>query len=474
MIKRYSYILFLPLIIVLFLSFLLIPQVYAERGVKITSAVNTERRIALVIGNSAYKNSPLRNPVNDATDMAAKLRRLGFQVSLGKDWSRKEMRTAIRSFGDELKRGGVGLFYYAGHGMQAEGKNYLIPVGSDIAREDEIEDEAVDAGSILRKMESAGNTMNMVFLDACRNNPFARSFRSASKGLAQMDAPSGSLIVYATAPGSVAADGPGRNGIFTKNLLAYLETPDLPVTQMLMSVRKDVRLETDGKQTPWESSSLEGNFYFMPGTKAASVPSAGKSTSSLEAERLKLQEERRRIEAEKRLIKERQRLAKERRELEKEKEQMKMASLAPDMSKALAETRSSDGRYIDHGDGTITDSSTGLMWTKKDSYADTGGCMDWNVSRNYVSNLSTGGHSDWRIPTVKELKTIFEKSKNNEDFSGVTTHSDPIFASGGAYWYWSSETAIFSRFRSVDFRGGSAGGDFRDTCRNLGVRAVRR
>ena len=226
----------------------------------------------------------------------------------------------------------------------------------------------------------------------------------------------------------------------------------------------------------------------MPGTKTASVSSPDISTSSLESERLKLQEERRRmqLEAERNRLeldkerqniemkRERQRLAKERRELEKEKEQMKMASLAPDMSKALAETRSSDGRYIDHGDGTITDSSTGLMWTKKDSYADTGGCMDWNVSRNYVSNLSTGGHSDWRIPTVKELKTIFEKSKNNEDFSGVTTHSDPIFASGGAYWYWSSETAIFSRFRSVDFRGGSAGGDFRDTCRNLGVRAVRR
>ena len=143
MIKKYSYILFIPLISVLSLSFLLIPQVYAARGIAVNAndSLNNERRIALVIGNSAYKSSPLRNPVNDATDMAAKLRGLGFQVSLGKDWSRKEMRTAIRKFGNELKRGGVGLFYYAGHGMQVNGKNFLVPVGTDIQSEFEVEDE---------------------------------------------------------------------------------------------------------------------------------------------------------------------------------------------------------------------------------------------------------------------------------------------------------------------------------------------
>ena len=292
---------------------------YAERGVKVTSVANTERRIALVIGNSAYKSSPLMNPVNDATDMAAKLRRLGFQVSLGKDWRRKEMRTAIRNFGKELRLGGVGLFYYAGHGMQVNGKNYLIPIGTDIGAEYEVQDEAVDAGQVLRSMENAGNTMNMVFLDACRNNPFARSFRSTNKGLAQMDAPSGSLIVYATAPGSVAADGSGRNGIFTKNLLSYLDTPD-EVGQMLRKVRVSVREETGGKQTPWESSSLEGNFYFMQGTKASNLPSPDSSTSSLEAMRLKLQEERRHLEEEKRIMAERQKLAEERERMELEAE----------------------------------------------------------------------------------------------------------------------------------------------------------
>ena len=237
----------------------------ASRGIKLVDkgGTDTDRRIALVIGNGSYKSSPLRNPVNDAVDVASKLKRLGFDVTDGKDMTRKEMRSAIRVFGDNLKKGGVGLFYYAGHGMQVKGKNYLIPVGVDIQSEEEVEFEAIDAGLVMRKMERAGNTMNMVFLDACRDNPFARSFRTGSRGLAQMDAPSGSLIVYSTAPGSIAADGKGRNGIFTKNLLLHLSTPGLEVGTMLRMVRVSVEKDTDGKQVPWESSSLKGSFYFV-------------------------------------------------------------------------------------------------------------------------------------------------------------------------------------------------------------------
>jgi uncharacterized caspase-like protein len=227
-------------------------------------ASDSQRRIALVIGNANYQSSPLRNPINDAEDTASALRNLGFQVTLGMDMTRKEMRRVIRAFGESLNQGGVGLFYYAGHGMQVGGTNYLIPIGADIGLEDEVQDEAVDAGLVLRKMDSAGNAMNMVFLDACRDNPFARSFRSSFKGLAQMDAPSGSLIVYSTAPGSVAADGEGRNGVFTKNLLAHLNESGVELSQMMKSVRSNVRKVTNGKQVPWESSSLEGNFYFSP------------------------------------------------------------------------------------------------------------------------------------------------------------------------------------------------------------------
>jgi uncharacterized caspase-like protein len=147
--------------------------------------------VALVIGNSGYKAAPLRNPVNDARAMARVLAETGFAVTLIEDATQAGMRRAIRTFGDELARGGVGLFFYAGHGMQVRGKNFLIPVNADIQREDEVEDQAVDANLVLSKMDTARNTLNVMILDACRNNPFQRSFRSGAQGLAQMDAPSG-------------------------------------------------------------------------------------------------------------------------------------------------------------------------------------------------------------------------------------------------------------------------------------------
>jgi hypothetical protein len=237
----------------------------AERALKMTKEeAFSEQRVALVIGNSDYKNSPLKNPVNDATDMAKKLEGLGFKVKRLLNASQVDMKKAIRQFGVDLKKGGVGLFYYAGHGMQVKGNNYLIPVGVDIAEEDEVEDLAVDASLILRKMQSADNRLNIVLLDACRNNPFARSFRSAERGLAQMDAPSGTLISYATAPGMTAADGDGRNGVFTKNLLNALEkSGNLELTQLMKQVGKGVQEETKKGQVPWVSSSVTGDFYFI-------------------------------------------------------------------------------------------------------------------------------------------------------------------------------------------------------------------
>jgi uncharacterized caspase-like protein len=239
--------------------------VFAERALKMTrEETYSEQRIALVIGNSDYKNSPLKNPVNDATDMAKKLESLGFKVKRLLNADQVEMKKAIRQFGVDLKKGGVGLFYYAGHGMQVKGNNYLIPVGVDIAEEDEVEDLAVDASLILRKMQSADNRLNIVLLDACRNNPFARSFRSAERGLAQMDAPAGTMISYATAPGMTAADGDGRNGVFTKNLLKALDkSGNVELSQLMKQVGKGVQEDTKKGQTPWVSSSVTGDFYFI-------------------------------------------------------------------------------------------------------------------------------------------------------------------------------------------------------------------
>ncbi len=234
------------------------------RAFKKQTGEELEQRTALVIGNSNYQSSPLRNPVNDANDMAAVLRKKGFEVTLQLDGTKREMETEIRKFGKKLQKGGVGFFYYAGHGMQVKGVNYLIPIKTNIESEDDIPYEAVNANMVLSKMDTAENRLNMVFLDACRDNPFARSFRSGSRGLAQMDAPSGTLIGYATSPGKTAADGTGRNGVFTANFLKQINTPGLEIGMMMRKIRTGVRKDTDGKQTPWDVSSLEGEFYFTP------------------------------------------------------------------------------------------------------------------------------------------------------------------------------------------------------------------
>jgi hypothetical protein len=252
----------------------------------------TESRLALVIGNGAYKNAPLRNPVNDATDIGRTLKRLGFQVTILRDASQRKMEDAIRSFGKELANGGVGLFYYAGHGMQVNGRNYLIPVDARIESPSDVQYESIDAGRVLGKMEDAGNNMNIVILDACRDNPFSRSWRSGHRGLARMDAPKGSFIAYATAPGSVAADGDGRNGVYTSNLLKYMNVPGLEIGKMFREVRVDVVKASGNKQTPWESSSLMGDFYFTPkNTSSANSDRAVNITKRQTPQNLNAEEE---------------------------------------------------------------------------------------------------------------------------------------------------------------------------------------
>ena len=231
--------------------------------------VSSPRRIALVIGNGAYASAPsLKNPPNDARDMAATLSALGFDVSRGVNVGQREMKRLIREFGQKLKSGGHGLFYYAGHGVQARGRNFIIPVDAVIESEADVEDSGVDVGLVLNYMDDAQNGLNIVILDACRNNPFARSFRSASDGLAQVDAPTGTLIAYATAPGKVAADGVAENGLYTSELLKAMKVAGLSVTDMLMQVRAEVMKRTGGRQVPWEASSLVGGFYFNPAIKA--------------------------------------------------------------------------------------------------------------------------------------------------------------------------------------------------------------
>ena len=232
------------------------------RGIKV---LYRESRTALVIGNAAYASSPLENPVNDAVAVAALLEKRNFDVTLLKNATQREIEAAIELFGRKLGSGGVGLFCYAGHGMQIGGHNYLIPVGASISSERDVKYKAVNIGKVLGVMEDAGNRLNLVFLDACRDNPFKRSFRTRTSGLAQMDAPRGTMIAYSTAPGKVAADGSdAANSIYTRYLLEQLGVPGQEIGIAMRHVRSKVISSTSRMQVPWESTSLVGNFYMTP------------------------------------------------------------------------------------------------------------------------------------------------------------------------------------------------------------------
>jgi hypothetical protein len=242
------------------------------------------KRIALVIGNGAYtKAPPLKNPPNDARDVAATLKQLGFTVASAIDADQRTMKRLIREFGQQLKSGGQGLFYYAGHGVQLRGRNYLIPANAEIQSETDVEDQGVDISLVLGLMDEAENGLNIVILDACRNNPFARSFRSAGSGLAQVDAPTGTLIAYATSPGRVASDGQGRNGLYTSELLSQMRVTGIGVEEMFKRVRAGVQRQTSGQQVPWESSSLVGDFYFAAPTLSASTKNVNNNGAGEEA-----------------------------------------------------------------------------------------------------------------------------------------------------------------------------------------------
>jgi hypothetical protein len=228
------------------------------------------KNYALLIGNADYAIGPLDNPVNDATDFGKTLREIGFETKVLTNQTQEAMLQAIRSFGETIKNNdGIALFYFAGHGVQVDGENYLLPVGVPFRSEDDVKKQAVPANLVLRYMEDAKNRVNVVVLDACRNNPFLKTRSLKSRGLAPMDAPSGSLVAFATAPGTEALDGTGRNGLYTKHLMANARVPGLTIEQVFKRTREGVENESEklmGKrQSPREESSLKGaDVYFVP------------------------------------------------------------------------------------------------------------------------------------------------------------------------------------------------------------------
>lgn len=239
------------------------------------------KNYALLIGNSTYSIGQLNNPANDAQDLANSLRAIGFDTTVRLNQDGDGMKATIREFAEKLKNNdGIAFFFFAGHGVQVNGENYLLPVGFPFRNEQEVEKNAVPANMVLRYMEDAKNRVNLVVLDACRNNPFIKTRTLKVRGLAPMDAPSGSLIAFSTAPGTEASDGSGRNGLYTKHLMANLKMPGATVEQVFKRTREGVETESERdmgrKQSPREESSLKGaDVYFVPlptGSAAAATP----------------------------------------------------------------------------------------------------------------------------------------------------------------------------------------------------------
>jgi uncharacterized caspase-like protein len=242
-----------------------------------TNGQGAESRIALVIGNGAYRSAPLKNPAGDASAVAGMLRGLGYQVTLRQNTTLRDLIEALREFSIRAPKASVRMVFYAGHGVQVKGRNYLVPIDADPKSEEDIPRQSADVGEFIDRLSAIRTGANIVVLDACRVNPFAGGvivgpdgrrlkFRGLTpRGLASIDAPVGTLVAYSTAPNGVALDGAaGEHSVYARHLLANLPTPGLPIEQLFKRIRIGVAQDTGRAQVPWESSSLTADFCFKP------------------------------------------------------------------------------------------------------------------------------------------------------------------------------------------------------------------
>ncbi len=401
------------------------------------SGAGAPRRVALVIGNGAYASAPLVNPPHDAEDMAQALRTLGFEVIHRIDADRRSMFEAMDAFYRELRGAELGLFFFAGHGMQIGGENYLIPVNAHVVSESDVRWEALPAGRVVGRMKDGGAGLNIVVLDACRDNPFKRSFRTGTRGLAQMDAPKGTIIAYATSPGSVASDGSGRNGVFTKHLLDKLKEPGLSIQDVFLEAGLGVMEDTMEAQVPWTSQTPVPRYYLAGKGRVTPVTAGAKGEEAppgTEADRL--EEERRSLE----------RLKAELESKEREMEAARTASLSQEArtpSEALpaVEPAEQDGRFVLYSDGVVLDTDTGLEWMAgPDEHTTREKADEWIREQ-------AGGSEGWRFPIVDELMALYQRGHGSRNMTPL------LKTSGWSVW----STARNYRQFYVDFKNGKRG-----------------
>ena len=391
-----------------------------------------ERRTALVIGNGSYKTAPLRNPANDARDMAKVLEELGFEVIWKVNAGRQEMDAAVEKFYQNLNDARVGFFYYAGHGMQVDGSNYLLPVDIQVKSSADIKYRAVKADWILAKMEDSGSKVNIVVLDACRDNPF-RGLRGSSSGLAPIQSVRGSFIAYATSPGSVARDGEGRNGMYTTHLLKNIKRSGLTVEEVFREVRKGVASGTNYEQIPWDSSSLMGAFYM-----------AGKGSEGTDTEKRRFEQEKARLEKE-RLEFEKAKADFEKKRVKLQSKPVEIASVPQQPSSSRPTSSTSDvierdGIYVAYANGVVKDTKTGLEWKVGPDNDN-----DWDGARSWVEGLNLDG-GGWRMPTMDELNGLYKKGTGDRNMT-------PFLKTTG-WRVWSGEAQGSSHARYFIFSNG--------------------
>ncbi|MEA2099243.1 MAG: caspase family protein [Campylobacterota bacterium] len=471
--------------IIIILLFTTTTNAITDRSLKM---MKSEQRVALVIGNNNYNSdrlSKLKNPINDAKAMSTKLKSLGFKVYYGENLSVRAMDKKLRSFSSKLSAGGVGLFFFAGHGIEHSGKNYLMGKDSNLVDKDDIAYESLELNKVIDKMKNSGNRLNIVLLDACRNDPFSRS---GGGGLAKVDNAKGMFIAYATSPGDEASDGSGKHGVFTKQILKHIDENGVTLNKLFKNIKRDVYNKTNQRQRPWTHDDIIGEFFFTLPTNTALGTS-----NSFEAKKPKNQSSFSfKNEAPTTFsltINPTPRDAKVSITNIKPKYydgiRLKKGSYIIKVSKSGYITKKGKVDLEDNFSADIVlekiigisnsfepsnskkiykEKDTGLIWQVDVPNRE----YKWSDAKDYCRDLTLAGYSNWKLPNRDELKSIVTKKsyKNSKSNTGKTYIKKPLLESMNMeyQWFWSateknSSTAWTLRFGNgnVDYGNKSHG-----------------